>query len=260
MTHENDTLYDQKNAKIISEINWKFNVNNTVFDNHIVNINPEERRIRFNTKFGGTPISSSFIYVLPDHHNIYWIPYYFRIALRIGTCGNYILSERYQLYSIRAIKKLNLNVCTFYVGYLCYKNKINVLEYLKNNRLESINDCLQKDDNIMSIPSLGDANVGVLEWFKNSGLKLNYNRYTLDAASGEGYINVLEWWKNSGLQLYYSGLAMDMASRHGHINVLEWWKNSGLPLKYYRISVNPNTKSAYNFNVLEWWKNSGLLD
>lgn len=90
-----------------------------------------------------------------------------------------------------------------------------------------------------------------------SAFSLVYSYYAVDVASENGYIDVLNWWKDSGLYLEYLESAMDRASRNGRINVLIWWKNSGLKLKYSTNAMNWASANGL-IDVLNWWKNSGL--
>jgi hypothetical protein len=136
-----------------------------------------------------------------------------------------IMGDRFPLYSLKTIKKFNLNIAYHY-------------DYIKQV-------CKR-------------GNVDILEWWKNSGLKLEYDESTLDLASYGGQVKVLEWWKNSGLELKYTENALYWASRNGHAEVLEWWKNSGLELKYNICALNWASRWGH-INVLEWWKNSGSV-
>jgi hypothetical protein len=133
-----------------------------------------------------------------------------------------IVGDRFPLYSLKTIKKFNLNITAHYISEVCKRGKINILE-----------------------------------WWKNSGLELKYTNDALNMASSSGHVEVLEWWKNSGLELKYTTDALNMASSSGHVEVLEWWKNSGLELKYTQRALNWASKNGH-IKVLEWWKNSGL--
>ena len=264
LTTEYDQVYSSANMySFAHEIN-NCKLNDIKLNMHVVDMNMNininrEREIDFKNFYQKrwgitfTNIPFRFIDLMNDIK-----PYYFRIIMSIGLDGNYILSDRYPLYSILTIKKFNINICPFYVGYLCYKNKINVLKYLGNKKLESIKDCMQKDHTIISIASIC-GNINVLEWWKNFGLELKYTEFALDGASENNLINVLEWWKNSGLELKYSEDALYVATYRGNIGVLEWWKKSGLPLKYDRDVILDMAKENKNVDVLTWWKNSGLL-
>ncbi|KAI8801026.1 hypothetical protein BJ742DRAFT_874181, partial [Cladochytrium replicatum] len=53
----------------------------------------------------------------------------------------------------------------------------------------------------------------------------------MDEASEFGHVHVLQWWKDSGLKLQWSSSAMENASGTGYGEVL-LWKDSGLELKY----------------------------
>ncbi|KAI9319528.1 hypothetical protein DFJ73DRAFT_635321, partial [Zopfochytrium polystomum] len=53
-----------------------------------------------------------------------------------------------------------------------------------------------------------------------------------EIASHKGFVDVLQWWKDSGLKIKYDAGAMDEASASGDTAVLQWWKESGLELRY----------------------------
>uniref|UniRef100_A0A6C0E7M7 Ankyrin repeat protein n=1 Tax=viral metagenome TaxID=1070528 RepID=A0A6C0E7M7_9ZZZZ len=196
----------------------------------------------------------------------------------------YVLSDRYPILSVSTINKFDIKITKYYVFKLCIINKLDILEFLYNKKLLSVDqpsDCnnypldiaschghinvlkwlkntclpLKYGDNALILAS-GNGHVAVLEWWKNSGLELKYSEQALNRASMEGHINVLEWWKNSGLELKYEN-ALNAASHNGHINVLEWWKNSGLELKYDEDALKWASYDG-KVAVLEWWKNSGL--
>uniref|UniRef100_A0A6C0E688 Ankyrin repeat protein n=1 Tax=viral metagenome TaxID=1070528 RepID=A0A6C0E688_9ZZZZ len=310
LTDQDDYIYDYCNncfqsrlVKIpfkvihISEINSKNHTNALNF--HLEYINAKERIINldnFYQKLCKTNILSTFYNMLNIWLELYkhykkidkkeHFIYYFRIVISREKY-KYVLSDRYPIFSISTIKNFNLNVSSVYMGYLCYKNKIDILEYLqRNNKLESVKGYIQNDDTLVDVmsnrkqikvleflkniglplkysdESLDEASqkgqVAVLEWWKNSQLPLQYSYKALEAASGNGHINVLEWWKQSGLELKYDERVLRNASKKGHVAVLEWWKNSGLPLKYSERALNWASFNGH-VAVLEWWKNSGLL-
>ncbi|KAI8920307.1 hypothetical protein DFJ77DRAFT_507695 [Powellomyces hirtus] len=73
-----------------------------------------------------------------------------------------------------------------------------------------------------------------------------------NTASKKGQIELLEWWKESGLELEYSRGAMDDANWGGKVAVtaLEWWKASGLELKY----TDKGASWGGQVTALKWWK------
>ena len=109
-----------------------------------------------------------------------------------------------------------------------------------------------------NIPKDPLRDTNVLNFWKNTGLKLKYTSFCYDCASENGRVDVLEWLKNEfGFKSKYTDKTINLASQNKHINVLEWWKNSGLPLKYSDKAFNVATSKG-NVAVLEWWVKSGL--
>jgi hypothetical protein len=178
-----------------------------------------------------------------------------------------ILSELYNLFDLKTIKKFNLEkyINRMYVCMICEHNKLDTLKYLHKNDLLNLNyqadPSRQYDYNLypMDFASKG-GNVNVLNWWIKSGLPIQYSENALKGASAHGHVHVLEWWKNSGLKLQYSCWTLNSIAHTkntGQINSLEWWKNSGLHLLYHSDSMD---QASYNdrIDILEWWKNSGL--
>jgi hypothetical protein len=99
-------------------------------------------------------------------------------------------------------------------------------------------------------------NVNILQWLVNNNFSMGDFTITsenINQASYNGHINVLEWWKNSGLPLEYDqDIIFYLITKNDQVKALEWWKNSGLTLKNNRLLIFKSTE------VVEWWKNSGL--
>jgi ankyrin repeat protein len=210
------------------------------------------------------------------------------IAIYKYICKNdVILSEEYSIHDLDIFIKCNIPVTLSYISGLCKYNKVKTLEYIKNkNMIEYCYDgldvasCnghisvlewwknsglrLEYSINVLYSASI-NGHINVLEWWKNSGLPLEYNpsestyfyMKRFDKIFESGKVNILEWWKNSGLKLYYSADSLDLASKNGHIDVLEWMKNSELECKYSMMALNL-ASGVGNIDVLDWWKNSGL--
>lgn len=102
-----------------------------------------------------------------------------------------------------------------------------------------------------------NGHLQVLQWWKESKLRLEYTEDSMDVASQNGFTHILEWWKNSGLRLKYSEKAMDLASIAGYVSVLEWWRKSNLPLKYSAFGTDYASINGH-LRVLQWWDSSGL--
>jgi len=213
----------------------------------------------------------------------------FYICIKIFKGKNEILSDRYHYFEFntfnKTFKNFCLNITDDYINLLCAKNNyVHTLESLKKNKLllpENYCNAMRSAswhghinvlewwknsglklyyDDVFIIAAIynHDNAIKVLEWFKNSGLPIeSESEWVLNYASAYNNINILEWWKNSGLPLKYDENAIGLASSKSHIGVLEWWKNSGLELKYDNSILDDASMNGH-INVLEWWKNSGL--
>lgn len=136
-----------------------------------------------------------------------------------------IIGESYDLYSIKNIKKFNLQITAIYVNNLCIHNRLDILNYLLRH-----NKIIEYDPGIINGASC-EGNICILEWWKKSGLPLKYTEFAIDHASMKGQVHVLEWWKNSGLELKYTEKALDNALSYQHVYVVDWWITSGLEMK-----------------------------
>ncbi|TDL23061.1 hypothetical protein BD410DRAFT_787889 [Rickenella mellea] len=95
-----------------------------------------------------------------------------------------------------------------------------------------------------------------LDWWKDSGLHVEYTEASLENASAKNHVHILEWWKRSRLSLKI-GRVMDAASSAGHVAVLEWWLHSQLEFKYDKQALHHASLHG-KVDVLEWWFRSGL--
>ncbi len=178
--------------------------------------------------------------------NLYYYYYEFNYYYMIQT-NRVLLSDRYYLYDPRTIKKFNIKVNAGFITNACINGAVKFLEWWKNSGLP-----LKYDKNALYLAS-SNGHVNVLEWWKNSGLLLQYSQYALNNASLNGHVNVLEWWLKSGLcDRYILNGALCYASANGHIHVIKWFmdNNFKVPLKY-RLKVYYNTLKTNMKNVIK---------
>jgi hypothetical protein len=154
----------------------------------------------------------------------------------ISSQSEIIFGDKYNFFTIEAIKKFNFNINDCYIHKLCQLGLVDILEYLKNTGKISAE----------------------ADYFYACGM---YDLYFLDKASANGHVDVLEWWLRSGLPLKYTKESILIASYHGLMDVLDWWKNSGLPLCHDMVSFvlfRDDLSENDIIDVLKWWYESGL--
>jgi hypothetical protein len=173
---------------------------------------------------------------------------YVRMAIIANNMSSVILSDRYYILDPKIITKFNIKVDSMIIVWACKNGAIKFLDWWKNSGLP-----LEYDESALDFASKY-GQVEVLEWWLKSGLELKYDEYALYLASEYSHINVLEWWKNSGLKLkdYDYDYILVKLSMLGNVNVLECWKNLGLPLKYYKTALELAFKNGH-IDVIRWF-------
>jgi hypothetical protein len=191
----------------------------------------------------------------------------------ITASSNIIYGEGYSLDSLDTLKKFRLPFSEQYFFLLITNGLTNILDILVDNEIKPIPALRSDKANTYIDMMIGEAchscQLKILDWCMSNKLPMSSCNgfpiiYSVDWASEYGHVEVLEWWKNSGLKLLYSEYAIHMASARGHINVLEWWKHSGLQLKYNSSALYEILECDYygcyevKKKLLDWWVNSGL--
>src|SRR6478735_6456241 len=96
--------------------------------------------------------------------------------------------------------------------------------------------------------------IELLQWWKDSGKRCEYNDFAMDYASLNGHVHILQWWIESGLECKYSVFAMDWASQNGHVHILQWWWDKrDFELKYSNVAIDHASENGH-VEVLEWWE------
>ncbi|KAJ2903645.1 phosphopantothenoylcysteine decarboxylase [Zalerion maritima] len=111
--------------------------------------------------------------------------------------------------------------------------------------------------------SVSWARPSILEWWKKSPsfLEKHYDHEAMNGASMLGHIQVLEWWRRSGLPLNYTDAALEQATIKGQLSVLEWWRDSAM--QDDRIILKPGKSLGLaaqygNWQAIQWWDASGI--
>jgi hypothetical protein len=165
-----------------------------------------------------------------------------------------ILGEKYSLFDPKTYELFGLNIKAniYIVNFASEYGNVQFLQWWKQSGIDLDYSCSK---------ALNDASenghVNILEWWKHSGIMLYYNEYPIHRASYNGNYVILDWWLKSGLELKYSEYAIAWASGNGHVAVLDWWLKSGLELKYNHDAMDTASKNGH-IDVLNWWLNSGL--
>lgn len=172
-----------------------------------------------------------------------------------------ILSEKYNLYDIKTIKKFKLPINSEYIYEISCRGLTNILNYLKQNE-----DLIDGDYNeiLYELPGFEHNRIVILDWLKNSGISLEYGKILPERASRFGSIDVLEWVHKNGFNFEYTSDVLDdisKVSETDNIKMLTWWFNSGLELKYTEKTLDDIGMyiSQHDIEVLNWWKHSGLF-
>ena len=72
-----------------------------------------------------------------------------------------------------------------------------------------------------------------MDWCRKTyGNKMQCDCDYIDKASGLNYFDVLNWWINSGIRMDYTEKALDRAIETNNEEMVKWWINSGQKLKY----------------------------
>ncbi|KAI9220220.1 hypothetical protein BC828DRAFT_384058 [Blastocladiella britannica] len=69
-----------------------------------------------------------------------------------------------------------------------------------------------------------EGNLGLLQWWKDADLPLEYTTDSVDKASAAGLVGVLQFWKDLGAPLRFTPAAIEQAARAGHLSVLEFFR------------------------------------
>jgi hypothetical protein len=140
------------------------------------------------------------------------------------------------------------------------------------------------------------GNIEVLEFWRQTGIDLEYGPTAFDFAVLFGRARACEWWLSSGLdlrhtsnmpefvalgfrgsasedgmtatafytrlrdagvQMKYSFKCVDILSAENNVDGLEWWRTSGLPMEYSERAMDWASARG-SIDALEWWRTSGL--
>ena len=163
-----------------------------------------------------------------------------------------ILGNKYHLNDLATFERFNLSVAQYSMDLASKNNYINILNWWKASGLK-----LNYESYAMNEAS-ANGHVEALQWWLNSNLELKYTEFAINEASRKGFVNILQWWRNSELELKYDNQAMNEASANGHTKILQWWTESALKLKFDRSGMN----WAYDYgrtDTLRWWEHSKLI-
>jgi hypothetical protein len=184
--------------------------------------------------------------------NIQITPMYISLVCRANNNKTleYLQKKKFLLH----ISKNN-HLNSFLLCDACRNGYVGLLELWKHSGLKFPSE-FNENESLAFRYAFEYNNVNILQWLVNNNFSMGDFTITsenINQASYNGHINVLEWWKHSGLPLEYNqDIIFYLITKNDQVKALEWWKNSGLTLKNNRLLI------FRSIEVVEWWKNSGL--
>ncbi|KAJ3042838.1 hypothetical protein HK097_001892 [Rhizophlyctis rosea] len=131
--------------------------------------------------------------------------------------------------------------------------RIDLLEWWRTRGLE-----LRYDQLFVMTLANNNGMPDILQWWLHSGLQFRVPAIALDFAANAA---TLEWWKRSGLLLEWTERALLSATLAGDRGRLKWWRNGDLKMKIPSFwTLARHLDSPYGcgdmtpVEVLEFWK------
>ncbi|AGC02312.1 ankyrin repeat protein [Acanthamoeba polyphaga moumouvirus] len=105
------------------------------------------------------------------------------------------------------------------------------------------------------------GNINTLNWWLNSGLKLEYSENSIALCYGDSR-DVLNWWINSDLTIKIPNNIIPLLCKEKNVIMLDWWLKSGLKFKFdsdeiLRIIYNDLDPDNYH-NILKCFENNHI--
>ncbi|KAI9188264.1 hypothetical protein H9P43_002655 [Blastocladiella emersonii ATCC 22665] len=130
---------------------------------------------------------------------------------------------------------------------VCRKGRVDVLEWWLSSGIPFPKCSLYFET----------EHVAVLDFWRRSGLDLEYDEGSVDTAAERGWIHVLEWWRTSGLEFKYSHSAIDYAVANQRMDVLEWFASHRMELKHNMAFYYASNWGRVH--ILDWFKAHGVV-
>jgi hypothetical protein len=166
------------------------------------------------------------------------------------NCADLIFQATQNFYNVEImniLKKNGYNINSYEYEYAVRCNNIQMLKWYCDNFK------INKEDLIINMCYYDK--IEILEWYKNEGYELDFDKCAINHACKNGNIQVLEWIKNNSIEIIYDEEALNDASKFGHVQVFDWFKNNGLILKYTKDALNYAAENGH-VQIFEWLKNN----